>query len=174
VKVLFLDIDGVLNSVRSATVLGNIPHDVTPKGLALFDMQAVELVRGLCRDGRVKIVLSSTWRLHDDWEAIGPALGLPIIDRTGRYYEGPTDTCRRGREIQAWLDMHPEVESYAIVDDDSDMLPGQMEFFAQTSGFDGLTWAPFTKLCSILNISEYDCRRTTPTSDAQAGQEGPR
>jgi hypothetical protein len=32
----------------------------------------------------------------------------------------------RGEEIKAWLHQHPEVTRYAIVDDDSDMLPEQV------------------------------------------------
>jgi hypothetical protein len=34
----------------------------------------------------------------------------------------------RGEEIEAWLAAHPEVEVYAILDDDSDMLRHQPHF----------------------------------------------
>jgi Swiss Army Knife RNA repair-like protein len=45
----------------------------------------------------------------------------------------------RGHEIQAWLNEHPEVERYAILDDDNDMLEHQMVNFFQTSCRTGIT-----------------------------------
>ena len=43
----------------------------------------------------------------------------------------------RGVEVQEWLDRHPAVEQYAIIDDDSDFLPNQWLF--KTSFNEGLT-----------------------------------
>jgi hypothetical protein len=157
VRVLFLDIDGVLNSQRTAVAFNGCPFDVRPESLHKWDMAAVNLLRGLCMAGNIKIVLSSTWRLDPDYLNIGTALNLPLIDRTGTAPWMPADNARRGREIKAWLDDHVEVTHYAIVDDDSDMLPEQTPYFVQTSNFDGLTWAPFVKLCGIFGVNEYDC-----------------
>ena len=42
-----------------------------------------------------------------------------------------------GGRTGEWLSRHPEVERYAIVDDDSDMLPEQMPFFVRTSAETG-------------------------------------
>jgi hypothetical protein len=41
----------------------------------------------------------------------------------------------RGEEIEAWLALHPEVQVYAILDDESDMLAHQPHF--KTSFFGG-------------------------------------
>lgn len=149
-KVLFMDIDGVLNSTRTAVALHGYPRVYALNG-ACWDQVAIQLLRGLCAKGGIKVVLSSSWRNDKDWDQIGPALGLPIIDRT------PTIMGPRGAEIAAWLSDHPEVGNYAIVDDDSDMLPEQKLCFVQTSHHDGLTWEPFAKLCSIFGVSPYDC-----------------
>lgn len=159
-RVLFLDIDGVLNSHRTVVALNGYPHDVTDAGLAMFDMVAVALLRGLCKAGNLKVVLSSTWRLDPNWREIGPALGLPIIDRT------PSLLGPRGKEIAHWLANHVEVTHYAILDDDSDMLPEQMPQFVKTLHEDGLTWQPFVKLCEIFSVSPYDCSeaRARPAS----------
>lgn len=150
-KVLFLDIDGVLNSRRSCFAFGGFPHNATGPERQMFDEVAVRLVAGIVRAAGAKVVLSSTWRKHENWTEIGPALGLPIIDRTPISWKG-----RRGEEIAEWLAAHPEVESYAIVDDDSDMLPEQMRFFVHTSGFDGLSWANAEKMAELLGVSLYD------------------
>ena len=45
----------------------------------------------------------------------------------------------RGEEIQKWLDETPEVEDYAILDDDSDMLSEQMDKFYHCDGYFGLS-----------------------------------
>jgi hypothetical protein len=151
VRVLFLDIDGVLNSHRSVVALNGYPHSVTDAHLPKFDMIAVSLVRGLCEAAGIQIVLSSSWRNDPDWHEIGPALGLPIIDRT------PSLLGPRGKEIAAWLENRPEVLHYAIVDDDSDMLPEQRPFFVKTQHEDGLTWGPFARLCEIFSVNPFDC-----------------
>ena len=57
----------------------------------------------------------------------------------------------RGDEIQEWLDEHPEVEKYAIIDDDDDMLPEQEENFFQTDFQTGLTDEIAKKVIKHLN-----------------------
>lgn len=56
---------------------------------------------------------------------------VDIIDVT------PTLSGIRGDEVNAWLAKHPEVEKYAILDDDSDFYPDQPLF--KTSFTGGLT-----------------------------------
>ena len=150
-KVLFLDIDGVLNSARSCIANHGYPHGFEPDQLAMFDHIAVGLIRGLCAKGGVSVVVSSAWRILHHWDAIGRGLDLPTMDSTPRLVG------ERGKEIAAWLAAHPEVTQYAIVDDDDDMLPEQRPFFVRTNGMDGLMYADFEKLCSIFGVNVYDC-----------------
>lgn len=147
-KILFLDVDGVLNSTRTCVAFGGYPMQLDH--LAAFDQVAIRLLQRLCDSAGVQIVLSSAWRNHCRFEDAARAFGLPIIDKTGN---GPSP---RGRQIQEWLDAHPEVERYAIVDDDADMLPEQMPHFVNTSGHDGITWGDFTKLCKLLGANPYE------------------
>lgn len=151
-RVLFLDIDGVLNSARTVVAFGGHPRGLEPEYLAMFDQVAINMLRGLCARADVQIVLSSAWRVTHDHAAVGQALGLPIFDRT------PSLPLCRGGEIQAWLDSHQAtVTAYAIVDDDPDMLPEQLPFFVQTDANEGLSWAAFSKLCSLFGLNVYDC-----------------
>lgn len=149
-KVLFLDIDGVLNSHRTAIAFGGYPHEVDGYHREMFDEVGLTLIRGIVKTSGSSVVLSSSWRLTHAHDLVGRALDLPIIDRT------PSLVGERGKEIKAWLDAHPEVESYAIVDDDSDMLPEQTPFFVKTSGYDGLRWDDACKLAGLLGIDIYD------------------
>lgn len=144
-KVLFLDIDGVLNSVRSAIAMGGYP--APNRNSERFDMVAVELIRRICAKG-VKIVLSSTWRNYKGWDTI---LNLPIIGKTG---DIPSLSYQRGKEIKKWLETHDDIEAYAIIDDDPDMLPEQMDFFVNTDSNNGLLLQDYEKVCKILNIEK--------------------
>lgn len=146
-KVLFLDIDGVLNSERSRIALGGYPHNFSDADMVKFDHVAIALVRKLCRDTRAKVVLSTSWRYEFRADVTGEALDLPVIGST------PTSTyfSARGDEIAAWLAAHPEVEAYAIVDDIEPPLPEQEPFYVKTDPDVGLTLADYHRLSAILS-----------------------
>lgn len=56
----------------------------------------------------------------------------------------------RGKEIQAWLDLHPDVTDFVIIDDRNDMQPN-MNHLVQTVLKDGLTEELAAKAIKILN-----------------------
>ena len=116
-KVIFLDIDGVLNSKR---------YD-EEKGAdgGIMDPTRLELLKMLVEETEAEIVLSSSWRqgwsrsenacygsgkriytefvnAHIDVYDKTPYLGL-FADRT--------------REIKEWLEDNPETENFVILDD---------------------------------------------------------
>lgn len=43
------------------------------------------------------------------------------------------DMVERGHEIQDWIDDHPEITHYVILDDDNDMLQSQRNNFVRTA-----------------------------------------
>lgn len=154
-RVLFLDIDGVLNSTRSVAAFGGYPHSFTEKDLQLFDNVAVGLIRRLCKMGNLSIVLSSSWRINSNFRDAAVGLYLPIIDSTPILKHAVRDEITgkyrtRGTEIKMWLDEHPNVTQYAIVDDDSDMLEEQQPFFIKTEHANGLIWKDYSKLCKLF------------------------
>ncbi len=155
-KILFLDIDGVLNSHSSATywyyktIMSNKPfirieHELDPMCVTNLE----ELFR---RVPELKVVISSTWRIGETTASLKvlfkdliPGLSARIIDRTiSDPKDGP-----RGYEIQVWLDENPKVERYLILDDDSDMLEHQKPFFLKTSNRNGFT---FTDMCKAEQL----------------------
>ena len=146
-RVIFLDIDGVLNSVKTCVATGGYPMELTQR--SGFDWIAIRLLQRLCDSSGIQVVLSSAWRLHHDFRDVAKTFDLPIIDRT------PSLLGCRGDEIQYWLDNHAEVTHYAILDDDSDMLPQQKPYFVHTSGFEGFTWANYVRLCEIFGEPPY-------------------
>jgi hypothetical protein len=114
-KVLFLDIDGVVNCSTTPTrfehFLGIDPY------MAL-------LVDRIIQATGCAVVLSSSWRYHEDSMAEVRQRVCQFIDVTPMN-NGLTS---RGTEIKQWLDTHPEVTQYAILDDNTDFLEGQPLF----------------------------------------------
>lgn len=127
-KVIFLDIDGVLNN---HILLYHYGFDYIDEGL-------VELLGSVVSATKADIVLSSTWRLEDHSrnlvrEALG-RFGMSLFDWTTRIAGG-----HRCEEIAEWLKRHPKVKKYAVVDDDPDAGCGVGKNFFMTDADVGLT-----------------------------------
>ena len=120
--VLFLDIDGVCNSRAYAEQIGGNLFNV-------IDPAPAAMVRRIVTMTGCQVVLSSTWRLYPDSLKVVRNEVCDFIDVTPDHQRGGKwGIAPRGTEIKAWLDQHPEVDRYAILDDNSDMLPGQPLF----------------------------------------------
>lgn len=130
-KVLFLDIDGVCNSLEYAQRNGmNLWHKTDP--------ELVKLVQQIIKATDCKVVLSSTWRLYPEARAVVKRDVCRFIDCTRDMQAGAKrGVVERGMEVQEWLDRHHEVSQYAIIDDDADFLPNQWLF--KTTWEKGLT-----------------------------------
>jgi hypothetical protein len=130
-----------------------MPYLLTPEHVACLDPVAIKLLQHLCEEptekdslaSGAKIVISSTWRILRKQEEFEDALGLPVIGMTDK------DPGIRGQQIQRWLAAHPEVTSYAIIDDDSDMLESQAPHFVQTDHEEGMLYAHARQIQKILD-----------------------
>lgn len=127
-KVLFLDIDGVVNS-RDSTNFKNSLWPLDP--YKAFLVGRIQLQTGC------EVVLSSSWRHHPEGVENVSKRIVELLDKTptvkwdgvkrfARGREWPHEL--RGDEVNAWLKKHPEVEVYAILDDDSDFYDDQPLF----------------------------------------------
>lgn len=123
-KVLFLDIDGVVNKKENFNPT-NKPTMYPLDSYCAFLVGHIQLQTGC------EVVLSSTWRLHPDGVKEVSDHVVRLLDKT------PLLRGIRGDEVNAWLEKHPDVEVYAILDDDSDFYDDQPLF--QTTFEDGLT-----------------------------------
>jgi hypothetical protein len=122
-KVIFLDIDGVLNC-RKTPNPRNLPYIVDRKLLK-------RLVR-LLECTRAKVVLSSTWRYDPAGLFSAKFWGIPFIDVIPDMPKQP-----RSKEILMWLKRHPRVKRFVVIDDEDDELDGLPLF--QPSATTGLT-----------------------------------
>jgi hypothetical protein len=122
-KIIFLDIDGVLNHHDWWRRRGELPDNSSSFDRYLHDLDPVSVgyLNEIVAATKAKVVISSTWRLHSslsDPRGLLKRAGFvgDLIDRT------PRIPAPRGREIQLWLDEALlDVESFAILDDDDDM-----------------------------------------------------
>lgn len=127
-KVIFLDIDGVLNSDTDFFELRKFGHPINEiKGSKVINRGCLALLQQIIEDTDAKIVLSSTWRHHyslDDMYEMFTSrdFSLPrdvFHDITPTLSRGFSDdqTYHRGAEIRDYLDAHPEVKKFVILDD---------------------------------------------------------
>lgn len=146
-KIIFLDIDGVLCSMRSAAANNGYPVALNAMHWDKFDQVAINLLKQAIRHTGASVVLSSNWRNDVNIQALEWRLGIRIEDVTREEFKKDEP---RGAQIRDWLAVHPEVERYAILDDDEDFLPNQMDKLCRTSMRNGFLIGHYDELCEML------------------------
>lgn len=162
-NIIFLDIDGVLNSEESIV---RFYEEAMSKGQPnyncdeIFPKEYMNNLKELVEETDSKIVISSTWRMfypdNDKWFKLMSNLkeynlDTKVIDRT------PYTSKKRGDEIRMWLSEHPEVSNFVIIDDDSDMCEFTETKLAKSSWKNGFTKEVKDKALMILKcISNAD------------------
>ncbi len=168
-KIIFLDIDGVLNNTswfksREACVstATRMEYD-----LSNIDPNSVIILNEIINATEAKVVISSTWRKTNSVKYLQELLEKKgftgeIIDKTGVLYfrgiEGYNYSVPRGCEIKAWLEINKGIlgdkiskVKYAILDDDSDMLYWQRENYFRVDPYCGLTSNVAYRVINFLN-----------------------
>ena len=93
-KYLFLDVDGVLNSVSWYRAEWNKDH-VYPQGD--FDPKCVEIVNRIVKETGCKVVVSSSWRAEINLQSIFDKAGLKF-----KIHSITPFGVHRGGEIKDW------------------------------------------------------------------------
>ena len=110
-KVIFLDVDGVLNSDQYFDKTKNL--DI--QGIeADIDIKKIELLKKAINETRARVVLSSSWRYTRNGQQLKELLsnyGISV-DTT------PFIQNKRGLEIKQWLAENQNVEDFVILDDE--------------------------------------------------------
>lgn len=165
-KVIFLDIDGVLNTQQHQQDLRARGLATSDKWGALFDPQAVSQLKHIIEQTGADIVLISSWkffgletmkqmwsdrklpsRLLDITEASSSDEMLLSIDLE----RGDCFNPCKGVEIEAWLRQHPKFNAtYVIIDDEAVVLPSQRAYFVQTKPEVGLSERDAARAIHIL------------------------
>ena len=142
-RVLFLDVDGVLNS--------RYTRATAPSGCVGVGSRYIKRVKEIVDATDAKVVLTSDWRLarDDDYAYLTQTLYKGDI-----YLYSQTPNLRwqwRGREIGEWLKEH-DVDSYVILDDIFfDDFESMEQHLVLTDPDKGLTNQDVKKAIEILN-----------------------
>lgn len=155
-KIIFCDVDGVLNNLTQQMI--------SDSGLSLnpldnFYSESVSLLNRLCRETGALVVISSSWRkiirLRTQWNDIfqlwckklDEECFIKVYDLTGS-----SDNGFRGREINNFISIHTQfksIERYVIIDDESDFYPNQPR--VKCSPYKGFDNARYMEALGILN-----------------------
>lgn len=150
-KIIFLDIDGVLNPFEERYPLQrtdpqfNVHEYVAGFENLNLDIDTVQQLNRVTGLTKAKLVITSTWRIGDEehFENLKKFMKLcgvrgEIIDRTPFIGLTNNQVVNRGQEIAKWLDKNLGIKRFVIVDDDSDMHPLE-KYLVQTDYKHGLT-----------------------------------
>lgn len=174
-KVIFLDVDGVLNSIdyyensekRLELHREKLNKRAETDKLTSYDIfrqdiddKAVSFLQEIINKTGAKIVISSHWRTGETFVALKEILSELKFsgEIIGVTPNRDCSLCVRGNVIQEWINKNRKVmgeypghKQYVIIDDDSDMLLCQKDNFVQTSLKNGLTAENVNKAIEILN-----------------------
>lgn len=166
-KVIFLDVDGVINGIWPMPENGMDPerdelewkiwNEDNYRILSWPNYKAIGLLNKLIKETEARVVISSAWRSNVDvkqtrlqktFKECG--LECEIVGMTP-YLSGAS----RGQEIYHWLlDTKLPVDKYVIIDDEDDMLYAQKKLFVKTEFYDGFDFANYSRAVKILGHEE--------------------
>jgi len=157
-NVVFLDIDGVLNNDKT--------NSKTPMGFTGISNSLLKNLAHFVKETNAVIVLSSTWK--DEWDEnplkrtedgnyLHRKLRQVGISIFGKIDESTTGSYYRGKAIKLYLDAHPEIENYVILDDldfDFKDIPEIESHFVQTKASLGFQKDKYEKALQIMKQKE--------------------
>lgn len=165
-NLIFLDIDGVLNS--DLWYQKNQSAQTARHLAAHLDPLAVKRLNKILLQANAKVVLSSTWRHH--YTLFQLQQQLEQVGFEGTLLDKTPDLCRtepsfvRGNEILKWCQLNEAIlgcsyqtfASYAILDDKADMLYWQRKHFFQIDRYCGLSPNVVRKVIQHLHLHQQN------------------
>lgn len=152
-NVLFLDLDGVLNSTASFRL--NERKGMNGMHEALSETSCSNLQHVLDLVPSLRMVISSTWRLYYSMTDICRMLeeryidAKRVIDKTPATMSGP-----RGHEISLWLKDYPKIKRFVVVDDDAEahvFAADRRCLSIKTNHHDGLLFSQAEEIIKFLS-----------------------
>ena len=150
-KIIFLDIDGVLNTEHYQGLLQYQGKPWQDEYGAFFDPKAVKQLKRIIDATDVDIVVESSWKYLglDAMKELWEVRNLPgtIIDITPSLLGK-----NKGVEIASWLSKYAKQDiRYVIIDDEYVILDSQLPHFILTNPYEGITEEQANRAISMLN-----------------------
>ena len=156
-KLIFLDVDGVLNRVQTKTQ--------APSGCTGIEMELVKNLAMIVNETNALIILTSDWKI--EWEAVSFGCsedakylnemlakeGLQIVGKTYDDHVFDFFLQDRGRGIHRYLDALENAEGYVVIDDHvfGDCDEEIQRHLIKTNSFEGLSVEKAEQAIGILN-----------------------
>lgn len=159
-KVIFLDIDGVLNSDEYFDKIEGLNIDGIE---STVDVNKIKLLKEAIEATGAKVVLSSSWRYTRNAQHLKQLLlcyGI-FTDST------PFMENIRGKEIKKWLEEHKDTEDYVILDDEIfDSYDEElMRKVIKVSNANGMSFGEGLQQKDVEQIIERLCRKKQRNED---------
>lgn len=165
-KIIFLDFDGVLLTIGDTKL--QIDFDGLTRSnyldTVVFTKECVCNLNDLLNATQAKIVMSTSWADHQNISVIGSCLERNNIDPTNIFeYDLGIDgdwktprklTSHRYHEIKWWMNDHPEIKKWAVLDDDPSVRHLEQTHVVKTNPEIGLGSSDLIKAIKILNEEE--------------------
>lgn len=152
-RVLFLDIDGVLNSEFTYITDHDHPDNIWCDR-ECFSRSSLETLEKIVLECKIdKVILSSVWRYGWGTNTESEKILRHILPQFNVQIAGITPRmgmATRGKEIRSWLKKNP-TEDFLIIDDDADMEE-LVSHLLQTNWRVGLISSDFEKARRILKL----------------------
>lgn len=151
-NILFLDYDGVVNTLmwdaEGKKTSFNFPHDNK-----VNNFQAVQWVSKFCKEKDYKIVVTSTWRVHENYKEClingGLWKDVEIIGQTP-----VSENRNRELEIKEYIEEH-NIKNFIIVDDEN--VYNELEsHFIECDMDIGFTFHQYIKCCKFAEKYESE------------------
>lgn len=146
-KILFLDVDGVLNCEKT--------ERITKNGYLFVGGRKLKRLKHILDETGAKVVLSSDWRYNRD----EPGMNSDFLEFRNELHRYRIEICdytpelmwsNRGKEIELYLKKHPGIKNYVILDDSKEVDP-ENPHFVKTEMKHGLTKELAERAIEILN-----------------------
>jgi hypothetical protein len=167
-KLLFLDIDGVVNTLmiyseqditKHLKQVGEFYFDLcSPSHNRVSNIFAIRWLNKLCLEYDLSLVITSTWMIGHSLSYIESCLRNSGLDPRVNVLDGITkrDATYRGEQIEQWCidnGIVPEDNLIVILDDDSDMSGKKIDFskyLVKCDTYHGFGLPEYTKACDVL------------------------
>lgn len=147
--VIFLDFDGPLSNYR---VYAQADNNLD------FDPIAVRILQNVCEVANARIVCTSVrtfpnWQIFNETKRLFTEAGMDISVLHPDWTVNKKYDHKRKDSIEDYLELHPEIKNYVIVDDEHVDIPEKLVLVDQMNG---IMSEDLEKICDILGIDIGD------------------
>lgn len=155
-KIIFLDIDGVLCTGRAhySQGQGNGNHGF----MDAIDREGVGMLNKIAEDFDATFVISSTWRQMHTKESLTAHLEkYGFLGKIEEDWATPVGGRNRGAEIDEWMERNgpQNIEAYVIIDDVQQFMTWHTDHVVLTDASNGITLKNYYDIRTILGEKAY-------------------